>query len=162
VEGDREKPTGVIGMKHYLVKDWMQAKVITAGPSMGMLEAHRLMSRNKIRRLPVVGRNGKLLGIVTRSDVRKAEPSEATTLNVWEMNYLLAKLQLNDIMTADPLYIKPDDTIKTAATIMHTSKIGALPVVDEKKTVVGILTESDIFRVLIEWFDEDMGTGDED
>lgn len=148
-------------MKHYLVKEWMQTKVITAGPNMGMLEAHRLMNRNNIRRLPVVGRHGKLLGIVTRSDVRQAKPSEATTLNVWEMNYLLAKLQLNDIMTADPYHVRPDDTIKTAATIMHKNKIGALPVVDEKECVVGIVTESDIFRVLIEWFDDDMGNSEE-
>ena len=144
-------------MKHYLVKDWMQTKVISAGPNMGMLEAHRLMSRNKIRRLPVVGRNGRLIGIVTRSDIRQAEPSEATTLNVWEMNYLLAKLKLSDIMTTDPLNVHAEDTIKTAATIMHENKIGALPVVDNHEHVVGILTESDVFRVLIEWFNEDMG-----
>ena len=144
-------------MKHYLVKDWMQTKVITAGPNMGMLEAHRLMRNNKIRRLPIVSRNGKLVGIVTRSDVRQAEPSEATTLNVWEMNYLLAKLQLGDIMTHEPYHVHPDDSIKTAATLMHNNKIGALPVVDDDNKVVGILTESDVFRVLIEWFDEDMG-----
>ncbi|NCF68062.1 MAG: CBS domain-containing protein [Chloroflexi bacterium] len=144
-------------MKHYLVKDWMQTKVITAGPNMGMLEAHRLMRNNKIRRLPIVSRNGKLVGIVTRSDVRQAEPSEATTLNVWEMNYLLAKLQLGDIMTQEPYHVHPDDSIKTAATLMHSNKIGALPVVDDDNKVVGILTESDVFRVLIEWFDEDMG-----
>ncbi len=144
-------------MIHYLVKDWMQTKVITAGPNMGMLEAHRLMRNNKIRRLPIVSRNGKLVGIVTRSDVRQAEPSEATTLNVWEMNYLLAKLQLGDIMTQEPYHVHPDDSIKTAATLMHSNKIGALPVVDDDNKVVGILTESDVFRVLIEWFDEDMG-----
>ncbi len=148
-------------MKHYLVKDWMQTKVITAGPNMGMLEAHRLMSNNRIRRLPVVGRHGKLLGIVTRSDVRQAEPSEATTLNVWEMNYLLAKLKLSDIMTSNPFHVHPGDTIKSAATLMHRNKIGALPVVDDENCVVGIITESDIFRVLIEWFDEDMADADE-
>jgi acetoin utilization protein AcuB len=148
-------------MKHYLVRDWMQRKVISAGPNMGMLEAHRLMRNNKIRRLPIVARDGKLVGIVTRSDVRQAEPSEATTLNVWEMNYLLAKLQLSDIMTREPYYVRPEDTIKTAATLMHSNKIGALPVVDEENKVVGILTESDVFRVLIEWFDEDMRSDEE-
>ncbi|MDX1414324.1 MAG: CBS domain-containing protein [Candidatus Promineifilaceae bacterium] len=149
-------------MKHYLVKEWMQTKVITAGQNMGMLEAHRLMRRNKIRRLPIVGRHDKLIGIVTRSDVRKAEPSEATTLNVWEMNYLLAKLKLSDIMTTDPIHVHAEDTIKTAAVLMHENKIGALPVVDDKHQVVGILTESDIFRVLIEWFNEDMGVVNEE
>jgi len=144
-------------MKHYLVKDWMQTKVIIAEPNMGMLEAHRLMSRNKIRRLPIARRNDKLIGIVTRSDVRQAEPSEATTLNVWEMNYLLAKLKISDIMTSDPFRVHADDTIKTAAMMMHENKIGALPVVDDQDRIVGILTESDIFRVLIEWFNEEMG-----
>lgn len=144
-------------MKQYFVKDWMQAKVITAGPKMGMLEAHKLMRRNKIRRLPVVKSNGQLVGIVTRSDVRQAEPSEATTLNIWEMNYLLAKLQLQDIMTSNPKYVMADDTIKQAAVLMHENKIGALPVVDWENRIVGIITESDIFRVLIEWFDEDIG-----
>ncbi len=148
-------------MKHYLVMDWMQTKVISAGPNMGMLEAHRLMRSNKIRRPPIVSRNDKLIGIVTRSDVRQAEPSEATTLNVWEMNYLLAKLKLSNIMTANPLHVYAGDTIKKAATIMHENKIGALPVVDEEKRVIGILTESDIFRVLIEWFNEEMGITDQ-
>ncbi len=147
-------------MKHYLVKDWMRTKVITAGPKMGMLEAHRLMSRNNIRRLPIIKGGDKLVGIVTRSDVRRAEPSEATTLNVWEMNYLLAKLQLSDIMTKDLYHVQPQDTIKTAALLMHKNKIGALPVVDENGRLVGIITESDIFRVLIEWFDDDMAEGE--
>lgn len=144
-------------MKHYLVKDWMQSNVITAEPTMGMLDAHKLMRRNKIRRLPITKSNKELVGIVTRSDVRQAEPSEATTLNVWEMNYLLAKLQLRDIMTKNPLKVRPDDTIKVAAELMHNNKIGALPVVDASNIVQGIITESDIFRVLIEWFNEEMG-----
>jgi len=144
-------------MKHYLVKDWMQTNVISAGPNMGMLDAHKLMRRNKIRRLPITKSNGELVGIVTRSDVRQAEPSEATTLNIWEMNYLLAKLQLRDIMTKDPYHVKDEDSIKLAAELMHKHKIGALPVVDDDYRVVGILTESDVFRVLIEWFNEDMG-----
>ena len=113
-------------MKHYLVKDWMRTKVITAGPKMGMLEAHRMMSRNKIRRLPIIKNNGTLIGIVTRSDVRRAEPSEATTLNVWEMNYLLAKLQLSDIMTREPIHVHPEDTIKTAALFISPGMITRL------------------------------------
>ena len=125
-------------------------------PNMGMLDAHKLMRRHKIRRLPITKSNGELVGIVTRSDVRQAEPSEATTLNVWEMNYLLAKLQLRDIMTDNPCHIHPNDSIKLAAELMHKNKIGALPVVDDNMKVIGILTESDIFRVLIEWFNEDM------
>lgn len=144
-------------MKHLLVKDWMATDVISASPKMGMLKAHKMMRENKIRRLPVVKSDGTLIGIVTRSDIRRAEPSEATTLNVWEMNYLLAELKLTDIMTKKPITIHAEDTIKTAAIRLHENKIGALPVVDDKNRLVGIITESDIFRVLINWFNQETG-----
>lgn len=144
-------------MKNLLVQDWMQSDVITADRRMGMLDAHKLMRDHNIRRLPVVNNKGQLVGIVTRSDIRKAEPSGATTLNVWEMNYLLAKLQLQEIMTADVITCRADDTIKSVAVKMQENKIGAVPVIDDKKQVVGILTESDIFRVLIAWFNEEVG-----
>jgi acetoin utilization protein AcuB len=144
-------------MKNLLVKDWMQNDVIVADRSMGMLDAHKLMRDHNIRRLPVVKGKNELVGIVTRSDIRKAEPSGATSLNMWEMNYLLAKLQLHEIMTKDVMTCKPEDTIKLVATAMHEKKIGALPVVDGNNRVVGIITESDIFRVLIVWFNEQEG-----
>lgn len=142
-------------MKSFLVKDWMQKDVITADRRMGMLDAHKLMRDHNIRRLPVIKGKNQLVGIVTRSDIRKAEPSGATTLNMWEMNYLLAKLQLREIMTKDVLTCHEDDTIKLVATMMQEHKIGALPVVDKKNNVIGIITESDIFRVLIAWFNEE-------
>lgn len=145
-------------MKHLLVKDWMQTDVITGAPDTPMLEAHKMMREKNIRRLPVVKRNGKLAGIVTRSDVREAQPSEATTLNVWEINYLLAQLKLKDIMTKDVITVRADDTIKKAAELLHDEQIGALPVIDEKDKVVGIITESDIFRIMIAWFKEEIGT----
>lgn len=105
--------------------------------------------------MPVV-KKGKVVGIMTRSDVRSAQPSSATTLNVWEMNYLLAKLKVKDVMTTDPFTIGPDDTIKRAAELMHQHRIGALPVVEKDGLLVGIITESDIFRILINWFNEEM------
>lgn len=142
-------------MKNTLVKDWMVTNVITAGPHTGMLDAHKLMRDHNIRRLPVVKKNNQLVGIVTRSDIRKAEPSEATTLNVWEMNYLLSKLQLKDIMTKDVITAHVNDTLKSVAVKMQENKIGALPVVDNHNKVVGIITESDIFRALIAWFNEE-------
>ncbi len=146
-------------MKNTLVKDWMVTNVITAGPRTGMLDAHKLMRDHNIRRLPVVKKNNKLVGIVTRSDIRKAEPSEATTLNVWEMNYLLSKLQLKDIMTKEVITAHPEDTLKSVAVKMQENKIGALPVVDNDNRVVGIITESDIFRALIAWFNEEEEKG---
>lgn len=147
-------------MKHLLVKDWMETDVISASPKLGMLKAHKLMREHKIRRLPVIKSDGTLIGIVTRSDIRRAEPSEATTLNVWEMNYLLAELKLSDIMTKNPITIHAEDTIKTAAIRLHENKIGALPVVDGENHLVGIITESDIFRVLINWFNQETGETD--
>ncbi len=142
-------------MRNTLVKDWMVTSVITAGPHTGMLDAHKLMRDHNIRRLPIVKKNNQLVGIVTRSDIRKAEPSEATTLNVWEMNYLLSKLQLKDIMTKNVLTAHVNDSLKSVALKMQENKIGALPVVGDHNKVVGIITESDIFRALIVWFNEE-------
>ncbi len=143
-------------MKNLLVRDWMIKDVITVEPKTPMLEAHQIMRARNIRRVPVVKR-GKVVGIVTRSDVREASPSDATTLNVWEMNYLLAKLKVKEIMTKDVITIHPEETLKAAAEKMYEKKIGALPVVDGKNNLVGILTESDIFRILIAWFNEETG-----
>lgn len=143
-------------MKHLLVKDWMRTDVITAQKGLGMLKAHKMMRQKGIRRLPIVDKRGRLVGIVTRSDVREAQPSDATTLNIWEINYLLAELELKDIMTKKVVTVQPEDTIRTAAQLLHDHKIGALPVIDKDRRVVGILTESDIFRTLIAWFNEEV------
>ena len=147
-------------MKHLLVKDWMQEDVVSAEKKLTMIKAHKLMRLHDIRRLPVVDKRGKLIGIVTRSDIRHAEASDATTLNVWELNYLLATVTINEIMSKKPITIQPEDTVKTAATRLYDNKIGALPVVDDKNKLVGIITESDIFRILISWFNEELETRD--
>jgi acetoin utilization protein AcuB len=141
-------------MENLLVKDWMQSNVITADPELGMLKAHKLMRDHNIRRLPVVNKKGELIGLVTRSDIRKAEPSGATTLNMWEINYLLAQLTLKEIMTKQVIICQAQDSMKTAAIKLNENKIGALPVVDDHNKIVGIITESDIFRVLIQWMTE--------
>ena len=138
------------------VKDWMTRRVITVDPRTSLPDAHKLMRTNNIRRLPVVER-GKLVGIVTRSDIREASPSEATTLSIWEMHYQLSKLSVAVIMTKDPYTVTPDTTIKDAAKLMYTYKFGGLPVVNDAGELQGIMTESDIFRILIAWFDEQEG-----
>lgn len=138
------------------VKDWMTRRVITVDPRTSLPDAHKLMRTNNIRRLPVVER-GKLVGIVTRSDIREASPSEATTLSIWEMHYQLSKLSVAVIMTRDPYTVTPDTTIKDAAKLMYTYKFGGLPVVNDAGELQGIMTESDIFRILIAWFDEQEG-----
>ena len=132
-----------------LVKDWMTGDVITVASDMSLTEAHRLMTDNKIRRLPVV-KNDHLVGIVTRGDVREARPSDATSLTIWEVNYLISKLKIKDIMAPNPISILPDATLAEAAQLMLDNKFSGLPVVDSNKKVIGIITESDIFRMVVQ------------
>jgi acetoin utilization protein AcuB len=132
-------------MKNF-VRDWMTRNPITVDPRTTLPEAHKIMKDRRIRRLPVVDR-GHLVGIVTLGDVREAEPSDATTLSIFELHYLLAKLTIGEIMTREPLTITSDASIREAAKLMLHHKIGGLPVMDDGK-LVGIITESDIFRVL--------------
>lgn len=141
-------------MSQELVKDWMSKDVITIDvDSCCLPEAHRIMADNKIRRLPVVDKNGRLVGIVTRGDVRGAEPSQATSLSIWELNYLLANLKIADIMTRKPVTVQEDKTIGEAADLMLEHKISGLPVLNNAGKLVGIITESDIFRMVVrhEW-----------
>lgn len=133
-------------MERRLVRDWMTPHPITVDPKTSLPDAHRLMKDSRIRRLPVVDR-GRLVGIVTLGDVREAEPSDATSLSIYEIHYLLSKLSIDHIMTRDPLTIAPDATIRQAARLMLDNKIGGLPVVDARGALVGIITESDIFRI---------------
>ena len=134
-------------MRLELVKDWMSRDVITAVPTLGLLEAQALMRENNIRRLPVV-ENGRLVGVVTYGDIREARPSAATSLSTWEMNYLLASLNLAEVMTKNPKAISPEATIGEAADLMLTHRISGLPVVAGDGSLVGIITESDIFRMV--------------
>lgn len=134
-------------MKDTLVKDLMTRDVITISPKTSLAEAHHLMKSYGIRRLPVV-EQGELIGIVTRGDIRGAEPSEATTLSIWEINYLLARTTVSDIMTPRPLTIQQSATVSEAARLMLDKKISGLPVLDMAGNIIGILTESDIFRMI--------------
>lgn len=129
------------------VSEWMTPHPITIDPKTTLPDAHKLMQESHIRRLPVVER-GKLVGIVTLGDVREAEPSAATTLSIYELHYLLAKLTVERIMTRNPLTVAPDATIGEAARLMLENKIGGLPVLEPRTgKLVGIITESDIFRI---------------
>ena len=133
-------------MRKNLVRDWMTPNPITIDVKTTLPDAHKLMKESHIRRLPVVD-HGKLVGIVTIGDVREASPSDATSLSIFELNYLLAQLTVDKIMTRDPLTIQPGANIREAARLMLEHKIGGLPVMQDD-TLVGIITESDIFRVL--------------
>jgi acetoin utilization protein AcuB len=140
-------------MKKELVKDWMSGDVVTITPETTLPEAHRIMVREEIRRLPVVDSDGRLVGIVTLGDIRGAEPSPATSLSIWEMNHLLATLKVEKIMTRNPFTIGIDATLGEAARTMLEHRISGLPVVDDDMRVVGIITESDIFSMVVlhEW-----------
>ena len=131
-----------------LVKDWMSKKVITVEESDVLSEAINTLKRNKIRRLPVM-KGEKLVGIVSDRDIKEASPSKATSLDIWEVHYLMSKIKVKDIMTRGPLTIGPEVSIEKAAMIMHDNKIGGLPVLDEKNKLIGILSEQDIFEALI-------------
>lgn len=130
------------------VKDWMTHHLVTAERNMGLSEAHKLMKEKQIRRLLVVD-SGKLLGLVTLGDVREASPSDATTLSIWELNYLWAQLKVDKVMTRNLHTVSPETPIVDAAELMLEHKISGLPVVDGDQTLVGVITESDIFRMLV-------------
>jgi CBS domain-containing protein len=138
-------------MKQELVGDWMTREVITISPDTSLAEAHKLMQEKRIRRLPVMEHH-RIAGIVTLGDVRGAEPSQASSLSIWEMNDLLAKLKVAEVMTRHPMTIGQNASIGEAARLMLDNKFSGLPVVDESAHLVGIITESDIFRLVAsEW-----------
>ena len=132
-----------------LVGDRMSHPVVTIPPDMPVVDALNLMRVEHIRRTPVVDEKGKLVGIVSGKDLLNASPSAATTLSVWEINYLLSKITVKDVMTKDVVTITEDTPIEEAARIMADNKIGGLPVVRDGK-VVGIITETDLFKILLE------------
>lgn len=134
-------------MNTQIVRNWMTSNPITITPQTTLPEAHQLMDKYNIRRLPVINK-GKLVGIVTRGDIREAQASDATTLSVYELNYLLDRTLAKDFMAYDPITVAADATIGEAARRMVQHKIGGLPVV-EYGELVGIITETDLCRLLI-------------
>jgi acetoin utilization protein AcuB len=135
-------------LKDILVRDWMTKEVITITSDTPITQAHQIMKKNRIRRVPVVD-NGVLVGIVTVGDVREASPSGATTLSIWELNYLWSQLMVRDVMTHKTITLYAHDTMINAARLMLEHKVSGLPVVDENNNVMGIVTESDVFRMLV-------------
>ena len=132
-----------------LVGERMRHPVITVTPDVPINEALNIMKSDNIRRMPVVDKNGKLLGIVSAKDLLNASPSPATSLSVWEMNYLLSKITVKDVMTKNVLSISDDTPIEEAARIMADNKVGGLPVMRGSK-LVGIITETDLFKIFLE------------
>ena len=131
-----------------LVGERMTHPVITITPDMPIVDALNLMKSERIRRTPVV-KDGRLVGIVSDKDLLNASPSPVSSLSVWEMNYLLSKITINEVMTKKVLTITEDTPIEEAARIMADNKVGGLPVMRDDH-VVGIITETDLFKVFLE------------
>jgi acetoin utilization protein AcuB len=131
-----------------LVENWMNPNVITADVNDSMLDASRILKERGIRHLPVLQR-GKLVGIVTDRDLKRASPSDATSLEAHEILYIIANIKVGEIMTRNPITVPFNYTVEEAAEILLENKISGMPVVDKDGKVVGTITQTDIFKVLI-------------
>lgn len=134
-----------------LVKDVMTKNPITVDSKTSVLGAKDLLTKNNINKLPVVNKAGELVGLITSNDLQRSGPSDATTLDVYELGYLLSKLTVEKIMTKRVITVKPQETVEGAARIMADNDFGCLPVMEDGK-LVGIITDSDLFRMFIEMF----------
>ena len=132
-----------------LVKDRMTPNPITIETDNSFTEAFRILRENKIRHLPVMDKKGTLLGIVAQTDLLHASPSSATSLSIFEINYLLANLHVSEVMSSPPITVSEDAPLEEAARVMVEEKIGCLPVMREG-TLVGMITETDIFETFVE------------
>ncbi len=130
------------------VKDFMKTNVIAVPSNTSIYDALKIMKENNIKRMPIVD-GGKLVGIVTRRGLKEATPSKATTLSVYELNYLLSKMTVKDVMHKKVITIPPDFSFEAAAYTMHKYQIGGLPVVENKK-LVGFITSNDLFNVMVQ------------
>jgi acetoin utilization protein AcuB len=131
-----------------LVKDRMTPNPVTITPDTFFLDAMRIMGERGFRHLPVVDRK-KLVGIVTQTDLLHASPSPATALSVSEVNYLLANLRIRDVLSSAAITVAEDAPLEEAARVMVEKKVGCLPVMDAGK-LVGVITETDIFKSFVE------------
>lgn len=132
-----------------LVSERMSHPVLTITPDLPVQDALARMKKEKVRRYPVLDKKNKLVGIVTDTDLMNASPSDATTLSVWEINYLLTKITVERVMTKNVITAKEDMTIEEAARILADLHVGGLPVMRGDR-LVGIITETDLFRIFLE------------
>ena len=141
------------------VKDWMVSKVITVGPETSVKEAFGIMKKNGIRHLPVQ-KNNRLVGVVTDRDLRR--PKISDVFKEWDQLYRLNDdIAVEDVMTSPAISIKTEDDLQKAASLLIEKKFGALPVVDEKENLVGILSIQDALRAFVSKFSEDEWENDD-
>jgi acetoin utilization protein AcuB len=131
-----------------LVKNWMSKKPITIDVNASMQDAIQRMKQENIKLLPVV-QGDKLVGVVTDRDLKKASASDATSLDVHELLYLIMKIKVKDIMVKNPVTVSEDFTIEETAEILLDKKISGVPVMDKTGKIAGVITKSDLFRVII-------------
>jgi len=131
-----------------LVKNWMSKKIITVDVNDSMQDAMKLLKEHEIRMLPVMKKD-KLVGVITDRDLKRASASDATTLEIHELLFLLTKIKAKDLMTKDPITVPPDFTVEETAQVLLNNKISGAPVVDSSGDVVGTITQTDLFQVLI-------------
>ena len=130
------------------VSYWMTKKVFIVSPEDGVSDALKIMKEKEIKHLPVV-KGGRLRGIISDRDIKEFSPSRATTLDVYELHYLLAKTEVREIMKNRVLTTTPDTPVEEAAAVMFDQRVGCLPVLAQGK-LVGIISDRDIFRVLVD------------
>ena len=135
-----------------IIKTVMTQNPITVHPETSLTEAKNLMLKHDISKLPVLDKNNKLAGIVTKNDLAKASPSDATTLDVFEIGYLLSKLTVEKVMTKKPVTVDENEIVEEAARLMDSEEVGCLPVMKDG-ILTGIVTESDLFHLFTQIFD---------
>jgi len=131
-----------------LVRDWMSKEVITVNAEDSMHNATKMLKEHRINILPVMEED-KLVGVITDRDLKRASASDATTLEIHELFYALLRIKIRDIMTKDPITVSPDFTVEETAEILLNNRISGVPVVNEVNDVVGVITKTDLFKVLI-------------
>lgn len=135
-----------------LVRDRMSSPAVTAAPDTVFRDALGLMRKHRFRRLPVVDEHDRLVGIVCEHDLMTASPARPGSLSVWELNRLQSTVKIREIMTEDVVTTTPDTPIEDVARVMTDEKVGGMPVVDEDDRVIGVITETDVFRAFVEMF----------
>ena len=129
------------------IRDVMNWNVVTVSSDTPIMEARKIMDAHGIRRLPVVDK-GKLIGMVSYGRISRTTPSPATSLSVWEINYLLAKMTVKEVMNKDVVTVSPDMSVEAAIALAQSKGVGALPVLDDHK-LVGIATTNDFFYKIL-------------
>lgn len=134
-----------------LVKNVMTKNPITIAPENSITEAKALMTKKNIGKLPVVDKKNNLVGILTKKDLAKAAPSDATTLDMFEIGYLLSKIKVEKVMTKNVVSVPDSEVVENAAKLMVDNGIGCVPVMSGE-CLVGIITESDLFQLFTDMF----------